>query len=278
MTIINEINLEGKIREEVERKRIDRTIARDEIPRFGDLTKDYNPVHRQVEIATKFGFQDTPVMGAYTSAIVAQYIKEIIDEIIRPYHEIYTLSGQKMSFKSPLYPGEKLTLSSSYQGIGKNGEILLSTKGSVGDRTVIEVSSRIHHTPKEIQLPSNPLFYKDYLITEEDINSFYALANKGSGKRNNPMICPSFVPGTLLELLSQKAGKLEGTNLSMDYNFISDLTPGMLRINIYTDQSKRARKKGDNFLYRFQTSSLQEGRVIDQGEILTASKQEVNLN
>src|SRR3989344_6777320 len=118
MTIINEINLEGKIREEVERKRIDRTIARDEIPRFGDLTKDYNPVHRQVEIATKFGFQDTPVMGAYTSAIVAQYIKEIIDEIIRPYHEIYTLSGQKMSFKSPLYPGEKLTLSSSYQGIG----------------------------------------------------------------------------------------------------------------------------------------------------------------
>ncbi len=88
-----------------------RTFTQEETEHFGDLTRDYNPVHYEVQWSTVKGFDGLICHGL----LVGSMICEIGGQIG------WLASGMTFKFMQPVYIGDTVTCTFTIQQIEKNG-------------------------------------------------------------------------------------------------------------------------------------------------------------
>jgi len=80
-----------------------RTVAGDDIARFTDLSGDNNPLHYDVEAATRSRFGEIVVQGGVTSAILNAVVAEKLPGPGTVFLEV------AWRFTAPVRPGDEIT-------------------------------------------------------------------------------------------------------------------------------------------------------------------------
>jgi acyl dehydratase len=102
-----------------ERKQSLGTMNRRKIVQFAGIVQDFNPVHFDDEFARKAGLPQVIAQGPLTVAIA-------LDALVAQHGP--ALRSLNMRLKSPVFPGDELTLKATGEG---------QLQVSCGDRTVI---------------------------------------------------------------------------------------------------------------------------------------------
>ncbi|MBI4701108.1 MAG: MaoC family dehydratase [Deltaproteobacteria bacterium] len=76
-----------------------RTFTRDETERFGDLTRDYNPVHYEPELARGKGLAGPILHGLLTGSLLCEVGGQLG----------WLASGMSFGFRRPVYFGDTIT-------------------------------------------------------------------------------------------------------------------------------------------------------------------------
>jgi 3-hydroxybutyryl-CoA dehydratase len=79
-------------------------ITTDDIARFADVTGDTNPLHVEDEFARRHGFRGAIAHGM----LVAGQISRALGTFLPGPGSIYL--GQTLSFKAPVYAGDRITV------------------------------------------------------------------------------------------------------------------------------------------------------------------------
>src|SRR3989344_3963142 len=82
-------------------------LTREDNIKLGDVVHDYSPMHRDPEIARKFGFKDTPVIGVHSAAIGSRMARDLVRVTQRPSENLIPIS-QGITFRDAIYPGEPI--------------------------------------------------------------------------------------------------------------------------------------------------------------------------
>lgn len=91
--------------------RISRTFSREEIDAFGDLTRDYNPVHYHTRWSKAKGFDDLACHGL----LVGSMLCEIGGQVA------WLATGMTFKFVRPVYPGVTITCALTITAIDPGG-------------------------------------------------------------------------------------------------------------------------------------------------------------
>ena len=83
------------------------TITQDDVEQFARLTGDTNPVHINEDYAAQSRFGRRIVHGM----LVAGHISSVLGTMLPGPGALYL--GQQLSFKKPVYPGDRLTITVS---------------------------------------------------------------------------------------------------------------------------------------------------------------------
>jgi len=110
------------------------TQTRESIAEFGDVVHDYSEIHRDLEVAKKFGFRDTPIIGVHSAAIGGRVARNILSVTKSPDSELY-FTGQNVKLSSPIYPGEQINWE-LVQGKSTNESISYRLIVPNGDKSV----------------------------------------------------------------------------------------------------------------------------------------------
>lgn len=262
-------SLETRINKTLSEEREKIRPSKEDIDDFSWVTGDNNPIHRIQKRAKKLGFDDIPLMGAHVAAYGEQYMNSVVESIKEYWEADIKITGLDNSFKAPVYPGERILWQTT--GYEKtDSEIKLKTIGTVKEKIVIDIKTHLGKEYQEMPQIAGPIYSKKYLLEEEHLETFY---NCVGGKSNGrvPKILPAaFVPATLLRLLEERTQTMEGTNLLMNFNFLSEASSGGLQVDIFP--TSRSKKHGEVYLYRFKTVCSQKTEPIIYGEILSSTK------
>lgn len=90
---------------------VTRTFTREEVDRFADLSRDYNPVHFDDRFARSRGF-DGPVCHGL---LVGSLLTEVGGQIG------WLASGMSFRFRRPVYPGEAVTCDFTIAAVDERG-------------------------------------------------------------------------------------------------------------------------------------------------------------
>ncbi len=90
---------------------ITRTFTEEDVIRFADITRDYNPVHFDARFSAARNFENRVCHGL----LVGGMISEIGGQIG------WLASGMKFQFKKPVYIGETISCSLTITRVGPNG-------------------------------------------------------------------------------------------------------------------------------------------------------------
>ncbi|HLF53889.1 MAG TPA: MaoC family dehydratase [Candidatus Nanoarchaeia archaeon] len=281
-------SLENKINKVLAEERDKIRPSREDIDVFSWITKDNNPIHRLAKRAKKLGFDDTPIMGVHIAAYGEQFIEKAVEHMREFWGADIKIIGQHNTFKAPVYPGDRILwqITPSLRNIDE--EIHLGITGTVKDKIVIEISSRLGKAYKTMPQIAGPVFSERHLLDADRLEAFYNCAGgKNNGKVSN-MLPASYVPATLLKLLEQKTQTMEGTNLAMNFEFLREVEPGRLQVDIFPPRRARLmppRKDAGgnviidpttnepvkNYLYKFNAVVSQETKPVTYGEIICAT-------
>jgi len=263
-------SLETKINKTLSEEREKIRTSKEDIDDFSWVTGDNNPIHRIQKRAKKLGFDDIPLMGAHVAAYGEQYVTSVIESIKEYWKADIKITGLDNSFKVPVYPGERIL----WQTIGYEktaSEIKLKTTGSVKEKIVVGITASLGREYQKMPQIAGPIYSKKYLLEEEHLETFY---NCVGGKSNGvvpKILIAAFVPATLLRLLEERTQTMEGTNLLMNFNFLSEASSGRLQVDIFP--TREPKKYGKDYLYKFKTVCSQNTKPIVYGEILSSTKQ-----
>lgn len=262
-------SLETRINKTLSEEREKIRPSKEDIDDFSWVTGDNNPIHRIQKRAKKLGFDDIPLMGAHVAAYGEQYITSVVESIIKYWEADIKITGLSNSFKAPVYPGERILWQTT--GYEKtDSEIKLKTTGTVKERIVIDIKTHLGKEYQKMPQIAGPIYSRRYLLEKEHLETFY---NCVGGKSNGivpKILIAAFVPATLLKLLEEKIQTMEGTNLLMNFDFLSEASSGRLQVDIFP--SREPKKHGEDYLYRFKTVCSQKTKPIIYGEILSSTK------
>ncbi len=90
-----------------------RTITQEDIQTFITLTGDNHPLHSDSEYASSCGYDDVLVHGMLVSSLMST----LVGMHLPGYYSL--LLSQKLNYKKPVYPGNKLSIKGSVQKIKK---------------------------------------------------------------------------------------------------------------------------------------------------------------
>lgn len=278
-------SLENQINKALAEEREKIRPSREDIDEFSWITKDNNPIHRLPKRAKKLGFDDTPVMGAHTAAYGEQFIERAVEHMRKFWGADIKITGQHSSFKAPVYPGERILWQITPSLENVNEEIRLGVTGTVKDKTVVEISSRLGKAYRIMPQIAGPVFSEKYLLDADHLEAFYnCVGGKNNGRVPN-MLPASYVPATLLKLLEQRTQTMEGANAAMNFEFLREVEPGRLQVDIFPPRRPRLmppRKDANdnvildpktqepvkNYLYRFNAVVSQETKPVTYGELI----------
>jgi acyl dehydratase len=88
-----------------------RTFTREDIQHFGDLTRDYNPVHYDVGWATAKGFRGLICHGLIVGAMICEFGGQVG----------WLATGMRFTFVKPVYVGDTVTCCITITAIEASG-------------------------------------------------------------------------------------------------------------------------------------------------------------
>ncbi len=278
--IASVFNVKPKPLKESLEERINKTLAeerekirpsREDIDEFSWVTKDNNPIHRIPKRAKKLGFEDIPLMGAHIASYGEQYIERVVESIREYWGADIKIIGQDNSFKAPVYPGQKIF----WQVAGHkrtDSEIRLEIIGTVNSTKIIDITTRLGKEYKQMPQIAGPIFSRRYTLEKEHIEAFYNCVGSKTNERVPKMMPAAFIPATLLSLLEEKTQTMEGTNLSINFDFLAEPREGRLQVDLFTIPTRKPRQQDDQYLYKFRAVCSQNTIPIIYGEILSSTK------
>ncbi len=286
-------DLEDKINNILARERENIIPSRENIDTFSWVTKDNNPIHRLPKRAKILGFEDIPLMGAHIAAYGEQFIERVVEKIRAHCGADLKIIGQDNGFKAPVYPGERILWQIMPEFKRRDGEIQLAITGTVKDKRVIDITSRIGKSYCIMPQIAGPIFSAKYLLDKDHLEEFYNCVGGTNNDQVPNMLPASYVPATLLTLLEQQTQTMEGMNLSMNYEFLREVEPGRLQVDIFPPRKPRAMQRKDekgnsildpktdkpvtDYLYRFRTVVSQDTKPVTYGEILSSTTFEIKF-
>ena len=92
--------------------RVSRTFGAEEIDSFGDITRDYNPVHYEPEWVEAKGFSGPVLHGLLTASMICEIGGQLA----------WLATGMNFRYLGPVYPGDTITLSMTITGLDKDGK------------------------------------------------------------------------------------------------------------------------------------------------------------
>lgn len=258
------MSIESVLREESER-----VISREEVIEFADIVHDYSPAHREMQAAAAMGFEDTPVVGVQLAALGAK----ISSRIVRDKGASLNYIGQKVTFKNPVYPGEKITWRKKREiDVGADGEVkvYLEIPGDTGTRVQME-STFSPNWPVAVQEDDKrKLVYNQSIsITPQEVADFYRFRGEDySAETVPPSLGIARIPSTLLSLLTEvnriTGGTMYGTNRKMESRMFGAIKPGEARVNVYFLGGRQA---GNSTICEFSGELYQEGSVLIHSDV-----------
>ncbi|HNR89829.1 MAG TPA: MaoC family dehydratase [Spirochaetota bacterium] len=91
--------------------RFSRTFTQEETNTFGDITRDYNPVHYDERFAKQKGFTDLIFHGLLVGGMVCELGGQVG----------WLATGMKFLFKRPVYFGDTVTCEITVRTVDENG-------------------------------------------------------------------------------------------------------------------------------------------------------------
>jgi len=255
--------LESRLKEiSTQRKIIHREIFSD----WSRIVHDFNPIHYDEEKAKSLGFLTTPCYGSLLASHSEQYALKFL-KILNTYSQKpLKYSAHSLQFKEPVYPND--SLSWQIEDVSStNNSLELKIIGKAGEKSAVLSGIKFSDS---LELPSQEeetFFSSTNSVDPHNINQYYKCLQDSNC--SIPIMYPaSFIPSTLLELLSEKTGKQEGVYLSLNLKFHSPPKFGKIKTVLF---KPKTRKIQDSYFYSFKTRSLQDSPILS-GEIKCVSK------
>jgi 3-hydroxybutyryl-CoA dehydratase len=88
-----------------------RTFSQEETERFGDLTRDYNPVHYDVRWSLAKGFDGLICHGLLVGSMICDFGGQVG----------WLATGMSFKFTKPVYPGGSITFTITIESIDPSG-------------------------------------------------------------------------------------------------------------------------------------------------------------
>ncbi len=262
-------SLETKINKALAEEREKIKPKRDDIDGFSWVTGDNNPIHRIQKRAKKLGFEDIPLMGAHLAAYGEQYVERVVEDMRKYWGADIRIIGQDNSFKAPVYAGQQILW--QITGYEKSDDIIkLKAVGTVKGERVIDVTTRLGKEYYKMPQIAGPIFSRRYILEKEHVEEFFNCVGAESNGTIPKILPAAFVPATLLALLEERTQTMEGMNLSMDFDFLSQMELGRLQVDIFP--TRKPKQRGDEYLYKFKAICSQNTKPIVYGKILSATK------
>ena len=92
--------------------RISRTFGEKEIAAFGDMTRDYNPVHYEPDWVAVKGFSGPILHGLLTASMVCEVGGQLA----------WLATGMNFRYLGPVYPGDTVTLTVTITDLDESGK------------------------------------------------------------------------------------------------------------------------------------------------------------
>lgn len=234
---------------------------KEDIMKFGIVSGDFNPIHLLPERAIKYGFKDTPFMGAHT----ASYAYHFGEMILRGLQEEdwgknLKIIGQSTTFKTPVLPGDTLVWKVKERGYSfdRNNDrqdnplekVKISFTGSVKreekdvDPTkplaeALDVEIRLGEKYNVMPQIAGAEFWNRSDIEPEEIPLYYECVGQTNKGIIPHIYAAAFIPPALLRLQKERTGRKEGANLAFDLDFLNEAKAGSIKVEIYPGKAPR---------------------------------------
>ncbi len=131
---------------------ITRTFTREEVLAFGEISRDYNPVHYDVRFARSKGFKDVVCHGLLTASMISQVGGQLG----------WLAASMQFDFKKPVYMGDTITTT--------------LTVGEISDKGFAQASAVYCNQDDEVVITAQ---LTGILPTESDKKVLQAMVDEG---------------------------------------------------------------------------------------------------
>lgn len=256
------------------------TLSREDIAKFGDVVHDHSPIHRDIEVARKFGFEDTPVIGVHSAAIGGRLSKDLLS--VMQGDKTFYFTNSSVTLRDPIYPEEPINwIIDNEQGDEESRSYRLVVPHSNPElKSRVELVAEFRTTrPSFIEHNIEKFVYSENIeFTQKEIREYY------EGLRENPLREVAFshgiarIPSTLLSFVGD-LNKFHGTdiggkNITMKSSSYDEISVGKGVIDIYEVEKKG---RGNKVFYTFQGVLYQNGKPILESEVKTLANGELDV-
>jgi acyl dehydratase len=258
-------------------------ITRDENTAYCNLTYDFNPRHRDPAIArasTFIKFDDTPIVGTLLLAHGARIAQRGLENLRARWgitdQELFVVCYD-IAFKNPAYPERDIEFRLDDHSESPSKGIEVKIKATDGnDQTLAVVSTVFHSAYEPRPTIDGPMFSMLYDTPQTELSFFYRITRDRERPEMPLVLRPSFIPSTLLQFLQDKTGSMEGGNLRMTVQYLSqptllskpeDVVPGPTQIDIFPVLRKHGPVSEGNSRYTFPAIVSQDRRPLAYADI-----------
>lgn len=242
-TVTLEDQFENEVNQALAAERENIKASREDMDNFSWVTGDNNPIHRLQKRAVKMGFTDTPVMGAHIAAYAEQYVTGVVQRMSRFWGADIKVIGQEVTFKSPLYPGERTLW--QVKGFEKKGDSIdVKVQGTANNQPIVDVTTNLGTKYPIANGRVGPTYSRRFLQERDHLEAFCnSVGAKFDEKVYHHMLNAAYVPATLLRLLEDRTGSTEGMITRMSFDFFEESKPGKLQVDIFPSGKSRPQYK-----------------------------------
>jgi len=242
------------------KKTLDVVVDGNIFPEFADVSLDYNPIHRDREVAKIHGFDDTPTQGVLLQAYFEKCA--LINNM--------PVDVSSLTFKNPAYPGNKLHFSFENSDVtpgfycrNQDGKLIAQLIPKPREPFVVDES-------RKIAIYENSLFWQDAEKFKQLVGFREVDESVGYFPRT---LVSSLVPASLLRFVSDLGGSLTGVYRRIGSTFWAKPQQGKYTTNIYF---KKAHKRGNIYDFEYSCSNDEQGRV-SSGDIRVIAEKKLAL-
>jgi hypothetical protein len=269
------------------------TATRESFRQFGNLNKDFNPIHYDPEVAKSVSFKgkklkDVIMMGAHTCSNGEQVARRIVKKLNEYWlrnddtNKDLLILGQNTKLGDPIYPDERISWEIGYNESLQGAEITLT--GNIEDRKVADISLLLgEEYPQMPQMACAILQKKEDKIREitpESTKSFYECVGGINGATIPHLYTASLSVGTMLAYLDAKTGAQEGMVQEMRFRFLRNPQHGEFQVDLHRPEKIPKRPFREQYIYTIPVviGQMSNSRPVVYGEIRVISPVKIDFS
>lgn len=254
------------------------TLADQDIIKLGDNVHDFSDIHRNLEVAKKYGFEDIPVIGVHLSAIGGRLSRDLMTAMQNPEMPLlYTM--QRTTFRDPIYRGEPIIWNppgfETEENLIRCNLIIPArdpTKKPRVDMTSEFSLQRPEYQPRD---PEERCYSEEVEFTPKGTEQFYECLREEPRKEMVFSQGIARIPSVLLTLAAKlneiQKTEIGGKNLEMISHSYRELQPGKGQVDVYfVEKSGRGHRSS----YVFEGVLYQNGQPVMSSRVKTLASGE----